>query len=204
MTALLRCTILTGVCVLSACTTVTTYVTANRTSTEITATGSYAFASLPTGVQASAPQEEQYESLLDARLKRLGLTKRGPDHARYLLSIAYDTRLARVEVVDDHYKATHCNIADQSTPFLHFGRRWEHSLTLRFFDAASGSEMYRVIAGRRDGETDARHIAPYLAMSALAEVPFTTDGTFRIKLRAARNDIEPKVMSVDVKSACTK
>jgi hypothetical protein len=199
MKLLLHCPVIASVCALCACTTVTTNVIATQTGiNEITHAGSYAFATLPARAQGSAPREAQYENLLDTRLKQLGLSRQSADHARYLLSVAYDTRLATVAVIDGNCQPAHCDMPDNTCSFLHFGRRWEHSLTLRFFDAAGGGEIYKVVASRRDGEADAQRSAPYLVESALAKVPFTANGIFQVKVSANKKGTAPKVLSVDL------
>lgn len=179
---------------LAGCADVTTDVHASGAPVVLQGERTYAFARAP-WPQAHAANE-QYEALVRDELANYGLVDRSADHASYLVSLAYDTRPAGVGVsTADCGNA--CDAAAGSG-FSLFGREYQHSMTVRLFEAASGKEVYKVTAMSRDRDADTAHPVPWLVKSAFAQFPFAQYGAWRVKLRPAKADDkhEPEVVKV--------
>ncbi|MDI7066128.1 hypothetical protein QMO17_33330, partial [Klebsiella pneumoniae] len=88
--------------------------------------------------------------------------------AHYLLSIAYATRPAAVGVGTKDCAPGMCERSPEAPFSLFGGRAYQHTLTLRFFERASGREVYKVSAASSDRDADPLHAMPLLVKSALA------------------------------------
>jgi hypothetical protein len=183
-----------ALCTLAGCAGVRTDVLASQINGDLPLDHRYAIERSP--VQESGPDQTRYEDLVRGELHRYGFVDTADGHARYVLSIAYDTRPATVAVDAGDCKDMACQDA-AGAGFVWFGRAWQHSLTLRFFDQASGDEVYKVKATSRDGNADMRHAMPYLVKSALAQLPFAQYQHWRVRLHpAAVSDDAPQLMLV--------
>jgi hypothetical protein len=116
--------------------------------------------------------------------------------ARFLLSIAYDTRPAAIGVGVKDCAPGDC-AHQPDAPFSLFGGRvYRHALTLRFFERASGQEVYKVSAVSSDRDRDPLQAMPALVKSALAKLPFDAPADWRVKLRRDTTSGVPAVVSV--------
>jgi hypothetical protein len=159
---------------------------------------SYALARSP--LQDGNPDHTEYETLIRTELGKYGFADVNQQHAHYLLSIAYDTRLAAVGVSSGTASTdcgqTGCGNSGEGS-FSLFGRRsYQHSLTLRFFEQTNGREVYKVSAVNQDHDADPLHAIPYLVKSALAQFPFADHPDWRVKLRTDATGGGPQVVSV--------
>jgi hypothetical protein len=85
----------------------------------------------------------------------------------------------------------------RASPFS-FYRTWRHSLTLRFFDQASGHEVYKVVVTICDSDSDPQHAVPYLVKSAFAQLPFAPYRHWRVMLhKRVAGDESPELVSVE-------
>jgi hypothetical protein len=184
-----------SLCLLAGCAGVQTEVLTSQTQNDLQLEHSYAIARSP--LQEASPDEARYEALVRSELGRHGLVDTAAAQARYVLSIAYDTRPASVAVGTEDCAAASCRNAD-SARFLWFDRSWRHTLTLRFLDPANGVEVYKVSATKRDGVADVQRAAPYLVKSALAQLPFVQHRRWRMELQpTAAPDESPVLLSVE-------
>lgn len=106
--------------------------------------------------------------------------------AHYRLTLSADSRPERVSVADATcVREGHCYAAPPAP--LHWpGRKYyRHSLTLRFFDRASGQEVYKASASLVDSQPALRPAVPGLVASALARLPFPAadSARWRVTLR---------------------
>jgi hypothetical protein len=182
---------------LTGCAGVSTDVRASPTDTPMQGEHSYALARSP--LQDGNPDHMEYETLIRAELDKYGFADVAQQRAHYLLSIAYDTRLATVGVgvgSADCVEQDGCGSSGEA-PFWLFGRHsYKHSLTLRFFELTNGQVAYKVSVVSQDHDADPRHAIPYLVKSALAQFPFADHPDWRVKLRAGAADDGPRVVSV--------
>jgi hypothetical protein len=88
-----------------------------------------------------------------------------------------------------------CDTNDASHDASPFAGRYLHRLTLRFIDARSGEEIYKVTGTRRDRDAHASPAFGYLVKSALARFPFD-GGRWQIELREADDGRQADVVSV--------
>jgi hypothetical protein len=107
-------------------------------------------------------------------------------NARYRLVLSADSRPERVRVADG--PCAREGRCDTSAPVpLHWPGRtyYRHSLTLRFFDRASGQEAYKASAALVDSQSTLGPAVPGLVASALARLPFpaTDSARWRVTLR---------------------
>jgi Domain of unknown function (DUF4136) len=179
---------------LTGCAGVSSDVRASPSAAPLQGERSYVLARSP--LQDDTPDHREYETLIRTELGKYGFADATELHAHYMLSIAYDTRLAGVGV-----GTTECTGADCSSPgqasFSLFGRHaYKHSLTLRFFEQTNGHEVYKVSASSVDHDADPLHAIPYLVKSALAQFPFADHPDWRVKLRASDGGGAPQVVSV--------
>lgn len=146
--------------------------------------------------QEASADHQRFEALVRDELARHGFADAPDKAAHYLLSIAYATRPATVSVSTPDCAPGDC--AHQAeTPFSLFGSRvYQHSLTLRFFDHASGEERYKVSAITNDRDADPLHAMPTLVKSALAKLPFDAPSDWRVTLRTDKTGSVPEVVSV--------
>lgn len=151
----------------------------------------------------AAVQRSRYEALLRDELAKYGLTEPAtaptqatPPKAHYLLSIAYDTRPAEVRVNPEQGPESASDAAPAPAFALFGGQVFRHSLTLRFFDRASGQEVYAVSAVSSDRNADPFGAMPALVRSAMARFPFAAPADWRVKLSAQPAGGAPEVVSV--------
>jgi hypothetical protein len=184
-----------GLCMLTGCAGVRTDVLASQTASDFQLGPRYAIVRSP--VQGANEDQARYEDLVRGELNRYGFVDTGAGNAQYVLSIAYDTRPASVGVDAGDCLDGVCQSGGDAG-FVWFGRAWRHTLTLRFFDPASGDEVYKVSAASRDSEAGMQHAAPYLVKSALAQLPFARYQHWRVKLHpAAIPGGAPRLISVE-------
>jgi hypothetical protein len=168
-----------------------------------------------TSSQATDPIHERYEIRARDELAGYGFVEASPDalpHPRYRVSIAYDTHPVSVSIEErdcgSAETSAETSVTDNGTdvagcaplearPAVGHGR-YVHSLTLRFFDWATGKEIYKVTSTERNGDEDAAGTTPYLVKSALAKLPYAGHSDWRVKLReaAAGAGGAPEVVSV--------
>lgn len=147
-------------------------------------------------LQDGSADRPRFEALLRDELARHGFTDAAEQPAQYLLSIAYDTRPATIGVGVKDCAPGACEL-EPDAPFSLFGSRaYRHSLTLRFFDRASGEERYKVSAVTVDRDADPLRALPALVKSALAKFPFDAPPDWRVKLRLDEAGAAPDVVSV--------
>ena len=179
---------------LAGCAGVSTDVRASPVATPLQGEQSYALARSP--LQGGNPDHTEYETLIRAELGKYGFADVTQQRAHYLLSIAYDTRLAAVGVGSADCAQEGCSSPGEAS-FSLFGRRsFKHSLTLRFFEQTHGQEVYKVSVVSQDHDADPQHAIPYLVKSALAQFPFADHPDWRVKLRADAAGGGPQVVSV--------
>jgi hypothetical protein len=167
--------------------------TANPSAT-LSGERSYAIARMPS--QEANADRPPFESVLRDELAKQGFVEAAGQPAHYLLSVAYDTRPANVGVGVKDCAPGDC-AAQPDAPFSLFGGRvYQHALTLRFFERASGQEVYKVSAVSRDRDADPLQGMPALVKSALAKFPFDAPPDWRVKLRADDKGGSPGVVSV--------
>ncbi len=154
----------------------------------------YAIERMPS--QDDSADHSQFEALLRDELAKNGFVDTDGKPAHYLLSIAYDTRPATVGVSTADCAADACGRPVEPAFSLFGQRTYRHALTLRFFERASGQEVYKVSATSSDRDADPLHAMPALVKSALAKLPFGAPPDWRVKLRAAQAGGMPDVVSV--------
>ncbi|MCP3725836.1 DUF4136 domain-containing protein [Paraburkholderia sp. CNPSo 3272] len=182
MKTLLSICLLPMLVALAGCAGVTTDVAATGALPAAEATSQpviYRFA--PTPAQADAGEVLPYQALLSDGLAQRGFKAGAPEAARYLVSVAWDTRPAEVKVVDAGCGGGCAPAEGPSLPW--FGRPHVHTLTLRFFALPEGSEVYKVSVVKRDRNADAREAVPYLVAGALARLPYAGAPQWRVKLK---------------------
>jgi hypothetical protein len=149
-----------------------------------------------TPLQDTSADHSQYEAMVRAELDKYGFADTQGQGARYLLSIAYDTRLATIGVAAADCTGGTCG-GSAPASFSWFGRRtYQHALTLRFFDKTNGHELYKVSATSEDHDAEPLHAIAYLVKSALAQFPFDGHPDWRVKLRTDEAGGAPRVISV--------
>jgi hypothetical protein len=165
------------------------------------------FSLAPASSQGGDPGRGRYEAQVRDALTGYGFVEAAPDaapHPHYRVSIAHDTHLATVNLAEADCGNTDPNLVDNGTagctpveakPVVGRGT-YVHSLTLRFFDWADGSETYKVTAAARDDDKDAANAAPYLVKSAFAKLPYAEHPDWRVKLREAKTPGAPELISV--------
>jgi hypothetical protein len=179
---------------LTGCAGVSTEVRASPSATPLAGEHSYALARSP--LQDANQDHMQYETLIRSELVQYGFVDVPQQGAHYLLSIAYDTRLAGVGVGTADCTEAGCNSPGTASFSLFGGKTYRHSLTLRFFEQTSGHEVYKVSASSQDHDADPLHAIPYLVKSALAQFPFADHPDWRVKLRADDAGGPPRITSV--------
>jgi Domain of unknown function (DUF4136) len=180
-------------CFLGGCAGVRTDVLTSQGQNDLQLKFSYEIARSPVQVASSA--QARYETLVRSELGRYGLVDAEAGRARYVLSIAYNTRAASVAVDADDCKGSSCRNPGGAR-FLWFGHAWRHSMTLRFFDPASGDEVYKVSATSLDGDADPQHAIPYLVKGALARLPFSQHRRWRVNQTTGHGKT-PQMLSVE-------
>ncbi|MPV71421.1 DUF4136 domain-containing protein [Burkholderia sp. BE17] len=164
------------------------------------AAGAHGYDFVRTAAQANDAEYLQIETLVRDELARRGFDAQPLKDARYRLSIAYATQPAAVAAIADHCGAASsaCVTVDGPSPLaLPFaGNVYRHVLTLRFVDAKSGADVYRVTAALRDREPATQQAAPALVKSALVKVPFGDGGGWLVKTKKDDAGGMPGVVSV--------
>ncbi|MFM0594355.1 DUF4136 domain-containing protein [Paraburkholderia dilworthii] len=154
----------------------------------------YALERMPS--QDASADHPQFESLLRDVLAKRGFAETPGKSARYLLSVAYDTRPAAIGVDVKDCAPGDCG-HQPGAPFALFGGpAYRHALTLRFFERTTGQEVYKVSAVSSDRDADPLHAAPALVKSALAQLPFAAPADWHVKLREDKTSGVPDVVSV--------
>lgn len=161
----------------------------------------YTFARMPTqgaqGAQGAQTDHAQIETQLRDELAKQGFADNAERPAHYVLSVGYETRPAEIGVDRSDCTAGDCG-RQSGAPFSLFGARaYRHTLTLRFFERASGREIYKVSAASTDRDADPLRATPSLIKSALAQFPFDAPADWRVKLRTDKARGVPDVVSVE-------
>ena len=156
----------------------------------------YAFAHSP--VAPAGEDAARYESAIADALAKHDFDAVPDARARLRVSVAYDTHAEPVSVLDEACKAQdECQASQPSLSFRWLGRkRFVHSLTLRFFDRATGLEIYKVSASSRDGEAQSPATAACLVQSAFAQMPYGGSSRWHVRLRRAQDGNALSVVSV--------
>ncbi|KWI61565.1 hypothetical protein WT72_04425 [Burkholderia pseudomultivorans] len=153
-----------------------------------------------TAAQADDAEYRQIEALVRDELARHGFDAQSSKDARYRLTIAYATQPARVAATAEQCggASSACVAVDGPAPLaLPFaGAVYRHVLTLRFVDATSGADVYRVSAALRDREPGAQQAAPTLVKSALAKLPFEVGQGWLVETKKDDAGAMPGVVSV--------
>lgn len=164
------------------------------------ASGARGYEFVRTAAQADDAEYRRIETLVRDELARRGFDVRPQNAARYRLSIAYATQPADVAAISDRCAgaSSACVTVDGPAPFaLPFaGAVYRHVLTLRFVDAKSGADVYRVSASLRDRDAGTQQAAPALVKSALAKMPFGTGEGWLVKTKKDDAGGMPGVVSV--------
>ncbi|QBQ99912.1 DUF4136 domain-containing protein [Paraburkholderia pallida] len=137
-----------------------------------------------TPAQADAAEPLPYERLLGEGLAQRGFQENTSGKARYLVSASWASRPADVTVATgDAANCTGGCVPSEGPAFPWFGKRYVHTLTLRFFTLPDGHEAYKVSAEKRDRNADAQQALPYLVAGALARLPYAGAPQWRVKLK---------------------
>ncbi|KFG93570.1 hypothetical protein GQ56_0131015 [Burkholderia paludis] len=164
------------------------------------ASGAHAYEFMRTAAQTGDADYRQIETLVRDELARRGFDAKPLAAARYRVSIAYATQAASVAARADGCGAASsaCVTVDGPAPLAlpFMGRVYRHVLTLRFVDAKSGADVYRVSASLRDRDAGTQQAAPALVKSALAKVPFGDGGGWLVKTKKDDAGGMPGVVSV--------
>ncbi|WP_322061323.1 DUF4136 domain-containing protein [Paraburkholderia sp. J63] len=141
-----------------------------------------------TPAQADAGEPLPYERLLRAGLAQRGFEESESSAVRYLVSAAWASRLADVTVATGQCTGGCVPTEGPSLPW--FGKRYVHTLTLRFFALPDGHEAYKVSVEKRDRNADAQQALPYLVAGALARLPYAGAPQWRVKLKEAAPGVD--------------
>ncbi|RQR74672.1 MULTISPECIES: DUF4136 domain-containing protein [unclassified Burkholderia] len=164
------------------------------------ASGAHGYDFVRTAAQADDAEYRQIETLVHDELAQRGFDAQPGQAARYRLSIAYATQPASVAATADQCGAASsaCVTVDGPAPFaLPFaGKVYRHVLTLRFVDAKTGVDVYRVSASLRDRDALTQQAAPTLVKSALAKLPFEQGDGWLVKTKKDDAGAMPGVVSV--------
>ncbi|MCC8397547.1 DUF4136 domain-containing protein [Paraburkholderia sp. MMS20-SJTR3] len=152
-------------------------------------------------IARTQPQEDsadhpRAEQLLRDELARHGFVETAGKPAHYVVSIAYSTRRASIGIGGAECAPADCGKGGDGLGALLFGNQYQHALTLRFFDSASGAQRYKVNAVFVDRDADPLHALPLLMKTALAKLPFEAPGDWRVKLSVDKASGEPSVESM--------
>ena len=188
-----------AVALLTGCAGVTTGVSALGQPTAFES-GAHDYDFVRTAAQADDAEYRQIETLVRDELAHRGFDAQPGQAARYRLSIAYATQPASVAATADQCGAASsaCVTVDGPAPLaLPFaGKVYRHVLTLRFVDAKSGADVYRVSASMRDRDAGTQRAAPTLVKSALAKLPFEQGDGWLVKTKKDDAGAMPSVVSV--------
>lgn len=200
-TFLLTCAVLAAVS-LAGCAGVRTEVQATGMRRAPAPQGDLRYQFMRTPAQQADPEQSTWESQLRGALAQYGFSDAenasdATGDPRYLVSVAYETRPVGIAVRAPECAgdAGNCATNDASHEASPFAGRYLHRLTLRFIDARSGEEIYKVTGTRRDRDAHASPAFGYLVKSALARFPFD-GGRWQIDLREADDGRRADVVSV--------
>jgi hypothetical protein len=167
------------------------------------ASGAHGYGFASTAAQSDNAEYKQIETLVHDALARRGFEAGPLKDAPYRLSVAYATQPAAVAVAascgaeQGGAEKGDCRQVDGPAPFFSFvGKVYRHTLTLRFVDAKTNAEAYRVSAALQDRQPDALEAAPALVTSALAKLPFDGGGGWLVKTKKDDAGGMPGVVSV--------
>ncbi|MGU7769422.1 DUF4136 domain-containing protein [Burkholderia sp. MR1-5-21] len=167
---------------------------------DVFASGAPGYGFVRSDAQADDAEYRQIETLVHDELAHRGFDAQPLKDARYRLSIAYATQAAAIAATAEQCggASSACVAVDGPAPFgLPFaGKVYRHVLTLRFVDAKSGADVYRVSAALRDREPGTQQAAPALVKSALAKLPFETGEGWLVKTKKDGAGGMPGVVSV--------
>lgn len=166
---------------------------------EAFASGAHGYGFARSAAQADDAEYRQIETLVRDELAHRGFDVQPLKEARYRLSVAYATQPAQVSASTGQCGGEQGAYAavDGPAPFLSFaGTVYRHMLTLRFVDAKSGADVYRVSASLRDREPGSQAAAPALVKSALAKLPFDAGNGWLVKTKKDDAGGMPGVVSV--------
>jgi hypothetical protein len=158
--------------------------------------GEQTYAIARTQPQQDSADFPQAEKLLRDALAKYGFVDTAGKPAHYLVSMAYSTRPASIGIGGNECAPTDCARGGDSLGALLFGREYQHSLTLRFFEYASGAERYKISAVFVDRDADPVHAIPLLVKTALAKLPFDEPADWRVKVSIDKASGVPNVESM--------
>ncbi|CAN7561308.1 DUF4136 domain-containing protein [Trinickia sp. LjRoot230] len=142
-----------------------------------------------------------YEAAVRQALAQRGFEAAPEAQARYRVSLAYETHPNSIALLEGNHCAENgdCREPPRSWLFLWPGQKaFVHSLTLRFFDRASGHEVYKVVASSRDRYADVGRAMPYLIESVFARMPYPGQGNWRVKLHPGKDGTTPVIVSANM------
>ncbi|MBC8720670.1 DUF4136 domain-containing protein [Paraburkholderia sp. 31.1] len=172
-------------------------VSANGADRAVALQGEQTYSLARTQPQNDSADHPQVEKLLRDELAKHGFVDTAGKPAHYLLSIAYSTRPASIGIGGEDCAPADCGAGSDGPGALLFGRKYQHALTLRFFDYASGAERYKVGAVFMDRDADPLHALPLLVKTALAKLPFDAPVDWRVKLSIDKTSGVPNVDSME-------
>ena len=197
-------TILTAsAALLSGCTTyVTSHVTAFSSWSGSDATRTYAFARSPD--QQNSIEQSTYERLVSDGLAIHAFRLVDESHARYLVGLAYGSRMDMVNVTQampnpwpgpywgafnpwGPWGAFPPTVVSQSVPL------YSHVLGIRITRRADGHEVYNVRARTSGDEPSLVRVMPYLVRSALADFPLENGAVRTVRLPAGSGGVSNEV-----------
>ncbi|MGF6641415.1 DUF4136 domain-containing protein [Paraburkholderia sp. 35.1] len=172
-------------------------VSANGADRAVALQGEQTYSLARTQPQDDSADHPQVEKLLRDELAKHGFVDTAGKPAHYLLSMAYSTRPASIGIGGEDCAPADCGAGSDGPGALLFGRKYQHALTLRFFDYASGTERYKVGAVFLDRDADPLHALPLLVKTALAKLPFDAPADWRVKLSIDKTSGVPNVDSME-------
>ncbi|WP_233835370.1 DUF4136 domain-containing protein [Paraburkholderia sp. ZP32-5] len=143
--------------------------------------GEQTYAIARTQPQQDSADFPQAEKLLRDELTQHGFVDTAGKPAHYLVSMAYSTRPASIGIGGSECAPADCARGSDGLGAMLFGREYQHALTLRFFENASGAERYKVSSVFVDRNADPVHAIPLLVKTALAKLPFDEPADWRVK-----------------------
>ncbi|NUX99168.1 DUF4136 domain-containing protein [Paraburkholderia youngii] len=172
-------------------------VCANSADHAVALQGEQTYSLARTQAQDDSADHPQVEKLLRDELAKHGFVDTAGKPAHYLLSIAYSTRPASIGIGGAGCEPPDCGAGSDGPGALLFGRKYQHALTLRFFDYASGTERYKVSAVYSDRDAAPLRALPLLVKTALAKLPYDAPADWRVKLSIDKASGAPNVESME-------
>lgn len=156
----------------------------------------YVFARSP--LETPGADTARYESAVADALAKHGFDAAPDVRARLRVSVAYDTHAQPVSIVDEGCAQQNDCVPQRPTlSFRWLGREsYVHSLTLRFFDRATGREVYKVSVSSRDREAKSLSAVPELVESAFARMPYRGGSRWHVRLRRGAKENVPSIVSI--------